>query len=116
MPRSRKLTLEYEFLLAGGVILWRSVKQYPLITSFIMKVEFIACHVATSRVYSMDPTKSLITRLNERQMDDGDSFNPFRLLTHSNFTQHVTAGFMVHGSTFEWFYFVKCISFIYTYM
>ena len=44
---SMKYTSGYVFILAGGVISWKSVKQ--TITVFaIMKAEFVACHEATS--------------------------------------------------------------------
>ena len=44
---SMKSTSGYVFILVGGVISWKSVKQ--TITAFsIMKAEFVACHEATS--------------------------------------------------------------------
>jgi hypothetical protein len=43
---SRKSTLGYIFLLAGGVMSWRSSKQTIIATS-TMEAEFIACYEAT---------------------------------------------------------------------
>ncbi|PKI52175.1 hypothetical protein CRG98_027445 [Punica granatum] len=40
---SRKSTSGYVFLLAGGVISWRSIKQSMVATS-TMEAEFIACY------------------------------------------------------------------------
>ncbi|XP_059598730.1 secreted RxLR effector protein 161-like [Vitis vinifera] len=44
---SRKSTSGYIFILAGGAISWKSVKQTMTATS-IMEVEFISCFEATS--------------------------------------------------------------------
>ena len=40
---SRRSTSGYIFMLAGGVVSWKSVKQ-TLIASFTMEAEFIACY------------------------------------------------------------------------
>ncbi|RVW48870.1 Retrovirus-related Pol polyprotein from transposon TNT 1-94 [Vitis vinifera] len=45
----RKSTLGYIFMLAGGVISWKSVK-HSLIASSTMYVEFVACYGASSQV------------------------------------------------------------------
>ena len=45
---SRKSTSGYVFLLAGGAISWRSVKQ-SLTASSTMEAEFVACYEATSQ-------------------------------------------------------------------
>ncbi|XP_058211498.1 secreted RxLR effector protein 161-like [Rhododendron vialii] len=44
---SRKSTSGYVFLLAGGTVSWKSVKQ-SIIASFTMEAEFVACFEATS--------------------------------------------------------------------
>nr|CAN61880.1 hypothetical protein VITISV_018026 [Vitis vinifera] len=44
---SRRSTLGYIFMLAGGVVSWKSVKQ-TLIASSTMEVEFIACYEASN--------------------------------------------------------------------
>ena len=44
---SRKSTSEYIFMLAGGVVSWRSMKQTLTATS-TMEVEFVSCFEATS--------------------------------------------------------------------
>ena len=44
---SRKSTSRYFFILAGGAISWRSVKQTLTATS-TMETEFISCFEATS--------------------------------------------------------------------
>ena len=44
---SRKSTFEYIFMMAGGAISWRSVKQTLTATS-TMEAEFISCFEATS--------------------------------------------------------------------
>lgn len=41
-PDDRKSTSSYIFMIAGGVISWKSVKQ-TLTTSFTMKAEYVAC-------------------------------------------------------------------------
>lgn len=43
---TKKSTPGYAYLLAGGVVYWKSTKQ-SLIASFTMIVEFIACYEAT---------------------------------------------------------------------
>ena len=43
---SRKSTFGYLFMLTGGAILWKSVKQI-IIASFTMEAEFVACFEAT---------------------------------------------------------------------
>ena len=45
----RKSTSGYIFMLAGGAISWKSVKQ-SLIASSTMYAEFIACYGASSQV------------------------------------------------------------------
>ena len=45
---SLKSTFGYIFSLVGGAKSWKSIKQTTT-TSFIMEVEFIACHQATSQ-------------------------------------------------------------------
>ncbi|RDX58242.1 hypothetical protein CR513_62454, partial [Mucuna pruriens] len=42
----RKSTFEYIFLLARGIVSWKSAKQFVIATSTI-KVEFVACFEAT---------------------------------------------------------------------
>nr|CAN74040.1 hypothetical protein VITISV_012946 [Vitis vinifera] len=44
---SRRSTLGYIFMLAGGVVLWKSVKQ-TLIASSTMEAEFISCYEASN--------------------------------------------------------------------
>ncbi|XP_047325431.1 secreted RxLR effector protein 161-like [Impatiens glandulifera] len=44
---SRRSTSSYIFMLAGGAISWKSVKQ-TLIASSTMTAEFIACHEASN--------------------------------------------------------------------
>ena len=44
---TRKSTSGYIFLLAKGVISWRSIKQ-TIIASFTIEAEFIVCYEATS--------------------------------------------------------------------
>ncbi|TYG85536.1 hypothetical protein ES288_A13G062900v1 [Gossypium darwinii] len=44
---SRKCTLGYIYLLAGGVIFWKSVKQ-TLVASSTMAAEFVACYEASN--------------------------------------------------------------------
>ena len=44
---SRKSTLCYIYLLAGGAISWKSAKQ-ALIASFTMVLEYIACYEASN--------------------------------------------------------------------
>ncbi|XP_047326892.1 secreted RxLR effector protein 161-like [Impatiens glandulifera] len=44
---SRRSTSDYIFMLAGGAILWKSIKQ-TLIASSTMAAEFIACHEASN--------------------------------------------------------------------
>ena len=46
---SRKSTSGYIFILAGGVVSWRSVKQ-TLIATSTMEVEFISYFEATSHI------------------------------------------------------------------
>mgnify|MGYP004607028067 CR=1 FL=1 len=46
---SRKSTSGYIYLLAGGAISWRSVKQ-TIIASSTMAAEFIACYEASNRI------------------------------------------------------------------
>ena len=60
---SRKSTSKYIFIMAGGVVSWRSVKQNLIATS-TMEAEFISCFEATSQ--GVWP-KSFISRL--RVMD-----------------------------------------------
>ena len=43
---SRRSTSGYIFMLAGGVVYWRSVKQTLIVTSTI-KTEFVSCFEAT---------------------------------------------------------------------
>ena len=43
---TRKSTFDYWFLLVGGVISWKSVKQSVIVAS-TMEVEFVACLEAT---------------------------------------------------------------------
>ncbi|XP_068504684.1 uncharacterized protein [Phaseolus vulgaris] len=43
---TRKSTFGYVYLLAGGAISWKSVKQLVIVAS-TMEVEFVACFVAT---------------------------------------------------------------------
>ncbi|XP_059294665.1 secreted RxLR effector protein 161-like [Lycium ferocissimum] len=45
---TRKSTLGYIFMLAGGAISWRSAKQ-TLITTSTMEAEFVSCFEATSQ-------------------------------------------------------------------
>ena len=45
----RKSTSGYIFMLAGGAISWKSVKQ-SLIASSTMYAEFVACYGASSQV------------------------------------------------------------------
>ena len=45
---SRKSTSRYIFIMAGGVVSWRSVKQTFIVTS-TMEVEFVSCFEATSQ-------------------------------------------------------------------
>ena len=45
---SRKSTSGYIFIMAGGAVSWRSVKQ-TLIATSTMKAEFISCFEATSQ-------------------------------------------------------------------
>ena len=45
---SRKSTSSYIFMLAGGAISWKSVKQ-TLVASSTMEVEFIACFEASNQ-------------------------------------------------------------------
>ncbi|PKU76846.1 Retrovirus-related Pol polyprotein from transposon TNT 1-94 [Dendrobium catenatum] len=45
---SRRSTLGYIFMLAGGAISWKSVKQ-SLIASSTMEAEFIACYEASNQ-------------------------------------------------------------------
>ena len=40
---TKKSTLEYIFLLAGGAISWKSIKQ-SIIASSTMEAEFVACY------------------------------------------------------------------------
>ena len=56
---SRKSTLGYVFMLAGGAVSWRSTKQ-TLIATSTMKVEFVSCFEATSHGVWL---KSFIFRL-----------------------------------------------------
>ncbi|WKA10746.1 hypothetical protein VitviT2T_028303 [Vitis vinifera] len=44
---SRRSTLGYIFMLVGGAVSWKSVKQ-TLITCSTMEVEFIACYEASN--------------------------------------------------------------------
>ena len=44
---SRKSTVGFVFLLAGGAVSWKSVKQ-SIIVSSTMEAEFVACYEATS--------------------------------------------------------------------
>ena len=44
---SMKSTSSYIYLLAGGAISWKSVKQY-IVASSTMAVEFVACYVASN--------------------------------------------------------------------
>jgi len=43
---TRKSTFGYVYLLAGGAISWKSVKQLVIVASTV-EVEFVACFVAT---------------------------------------------------------------------
>lgn len=45
-PDDLKLTSGYIFMLAGGAISWKSVKQ-TLLASFTMQAEFVTCYGAT---------------------------------------------------------------------
>ena len=45
---SRKSTSGYIFIMAGGAVSWRSVKQ-TLIATSTMEVEFVSCFEATSQ-------------------------------------------------------------------
>ena len=45
---SRKSTSGYVFLMAGGAISWKSVKQ-TLVTSSTMEAEFIACYETSNQ-------------------------------------------------------------------
>jgi hypothetical protein len=56
---SRKFTSEYIFMLIGGVISYKSVKQ-TIVVSSIIEAEFITCFEATSHVKCF---RSFITRL-----------------------------------------------------
>ena len=44
---SKKSTSDYIFMLASGVVFWRSMKQ-TLMTTSTMEVEFVSCFEATS--------------------------------------------------------------------
>ena len=54
---SRKSTLGYIYLLTGGAISWKSVKQ-TLIASSTMEVEFIA-HIGTNSMVTDPLTKGI---------------------------------------------------------
>ncbi|RVW88542.1 Retrovirus-related Pol polyprotein from transposon TNT 1-94 [Vitis vinifera] len=56
---SRRSTLGYIFMLAGGAVSWKSVKQ-TLIASSIMEAEFIACYEASNHGIWL---RNFITRL-----------------------------------------------------
>ncbi|RVW24610.1 Retrovirus-related Pol polyprotein from transposon TNT 1-94 [Vitis vinifera] len=56
---SRRSTLGYIFMLAGGAVSWKSVKQ-TLIASSTMEVEFIACYEASNHGIWM---QNFITKL-----------------------------------------------------
>jgi len=45
-----KSTSGYIFMLAGGDISWKSVKQ-TLVASSAMQAQFIACHCASGKKY-----------------------------------------------------------------
>ena len=60
---SRKLTFGYIFIMAGGAVSWRSVKQTLIVTSN-MEAKFVSCFEATSQGVWL---KSFIYRL--RVMD-----------------------------------------------
>ena len=47
MPSSMKSTSGYIYLLPGGAISWKSVKQ-SIVASFTMAVEFVACYEASN--------------------------------------------------------------------
>ena len=56
---NRKSILGYIFMLAGGAISWKSVKQ-SLIASSTMYVEFVACYGASSQdVWLRNPISEL---------------------------------------------------------
>ena len=46
---SRKSTPSYFFLMAGGMVYWKSVKQ-TLVASSTMETEFVACYEASNQV------------------------------------------------------------------
>jgi len=56
---SLRTTLDYIFMLAGGVVSWCSAKQ-TLTTSSTMAIEFVACHEASNHVIWL---KNLVTGL-----------------------------------------------------
>ncbi|KAG8496840.1 hypothetical protein CXB51_008132 [Gossypium anomalum] len=56
---SRKSTLSYIYLLAGGAISWKSVKQ-TLVASSTMAVEFVACYEASNHGIWL---RNFVTRL-----------------------------------------------------
>ena len=49
---SRKSTSWYIFIMAGGAVSWRSVKQ-TLIATFTMEAEFVSCFEATSQMFGL---------------------------------------------------------------
>ncbi|KAF7113220.1 hypothetical protein RHSIM_RhsimUnG0147800 [Rhododendron simsii] len=55
----RKSTLGYVFMLAGGVVLWKSAKE-TIVASSTMEAEFIACFEASSQAVWL---KNFITGL-----------------------------------------------------
>ena len=48
-PDDKKLTSGYIFMMAGGAMLWKSVKQ-SLTTTSTMEAEYVACYKATCEV------------------------------------------------------------------